>query len=280
MNRDERLAFNLSAALAIVSGATAAASFVLWGTFHRDVPAGVGNLRGTALTVFAIAVPLLAASMVLAAQGSVRAWFVWLGCLGYLAYNAVMFCFAAHFNAFFLPFTAMLALSFWALVASIRAIDAAALHAASARVPARTVAGYLTASLVAFAALWLSAVVPATLDNSMPQAIVDAGLTTNPVWVLDFAFTFPLMAAGSLWLWQRRPWGTVLGGLLVVMLTIETASIGIDQVFGHLHDPSASLGAVGPMVVFTALGVLFSVLFLRGVDRAPNPDSLVHRSHG
>ena len=59
---------------------------------------------------------------------------------------------------------------------------------------------------------------------------------------------------------------SVIGGMMVIMLTVETASIAVDQVFGHLHDPSASLGAVPVMVVFTAVGALFSVLFLRGVD--------------
>ena len=46
---------------------------------------GVGNLRGTALAVLGIAVTLLIASMVRAARGALRARFVWLGCLAYIA---------------------------------------------------------------------------------------------------------------------------------------------------------------------------------------------------
>jgi hypothetical protein len=52
--------------------------------------------------------------------------------------------------------------------------------------------------------------------------------------------------------------------MTVVMLTIETASIAIDQAFGHLHDPAASLGLVPIMVAFTLAGLVFSALFLRG----------------
>jgi hypothetical protein len=87
----------------------------------------------------------------------------------------------------------------------------------------------------------------------------------NPIYVLDFAFTFPLLAIGAAWLWRRRAWGYVVAGMMVVMLTIETAGIAIDQAFGHLHDPLASLAAVPIMVVFTAAGLVFSTLFLRGM---------------
>ena len=254
-------------ALAIVAGTASTLSFVFWEVFHRDAPMGVGNMRGTALTMLVLGVPLLLLSVSLAARGSLRALFVWLGCLGYFAYNAVMFCFAAHFNSFFLLFTALLALSFWSLVTLLRAIDLAVISAATARVPTRSTAIYLLFSAAAFAALWLQAIVPATLRNEMPTVLTELGLTQNTVWVLDFAFTFPLMVLGSIWLWKRRPWGYVVGGMMVTMLMLETAGIAVDQIFGHLHDPSAPLSAVPILAGFTAAGVFFSLLFLRGVRK-------------
>ena len=278
MNGAERLAQRVSTALTIVALITSVASFFFWRVFHRDVPMGIGNLRGTALAMLAIAVPLLIASMVLAARGSLRARFVWLGCLAYIAYNAVMFCFASHFNSYFLLFTTLLALSFWSLLTLVRAFDLAAVRTATSRVACRTVAVYLLVCAAAFALLWLQAVVPATLHNTMPTAIEEAGLTQNTVWVLDFAFTFPLMVVGSVWLWQRRPWGHIVGGMMVITLTIETAGIAIDQVFGHLHDPSAPLAAVPVMLAFTGAGLVFSAVFLSGVSerREPPPQLTGH----
>jgi hypothetical protein len=58
----------------------------------------------------------------------------------------------------------------------------------------------------------------------------------TPIWVLDFAFTFPLMILGGAWLWQRRAWGLIVGGMMTIMLTIETAGIAVDLIFGHIHD--------------------------------------------
>lgn len=105
---------------------------------------------------------------------------MWFACLIYVAYNAVMFCFAAHFNAYFLLYTTMLALSFWALVTLLRVAPVETFGAAGARVPARAVAVYLLLSLAFFAALWLQAIVPAMLTASMPPAIVEMGWPSAP----------------------------------------------------------------------------------------------------
>ncbi len=258
-----QLAQRLSLALAVVAGLAAGASFVFWPLFHRDAPMTVGNMRGTAVAVLLV-LPLLVASMRLA-SGSLRAQIIWLGCVAYLAYNAVLFCFAAQFNALFLVFTSWLALAFWATLALLRAVDPGRIRAGADAVPVRTIAAYLLVSAVLFAALWLQAIIPAALANAMPDVLVQAGFTQNPIWVLDFAFTFPLMVIGSVWLWRRRPWGYVIAGMMTIMLTIETAGIAVDQVFGHLHDPAAPLDAVPVMLVCTAGGLLFSRLFLKGL---------------
>ncbi len=270
-SRVERLPYCPSVALAVVAAVTAAVSFFFWGVFDRNTPMTVGNMRGTALAMLVIAVPILVGSMILASHGSLRARLVWLGALAYIAYNAVMFCFALQFDSFFLLFVALLALSFWALVALLSRFDLAAASAAGAGVPVRTVVVYMLACLVLFAVMWLRDIIPATIGNVLPDSFQGTGLTQNPIYVLDFAFTFPLLAIGAAWLWQRRPWGYVIGGMMLVMLTIETAGIAIDQAFGHIHDPAQSLGAVPIMLVLTAIGLVFSLLFLRGVRSSPVP---------
>jgi hypothetical protein len=265
--------FRVSAALAAVAALASCLSFVFWGVFHRDAPMGVGNMRGTALTVLVVAVPVLGTSMLWAARGSLRAMLVWSACLAYLAYNAVMFCFAARFNAYFLLFTSWLALSFWSLVTLLSALDLRRIARATAKVPVHTVTVYLLVCMVLFAALWLQSIVPAMLDGSMPAVLEQAGMNQNPVWVLDFAFTFPSMLLGAVWLLRRRPWGFVVSGMMTIMLTLETAGIGVDQYYGHLHDRSASLEAIPIMVVFTVVGAVVSWLFLRGIDDGARPDA-------
>lgn len=255
----------LAIVLVALGALTSGAALFFWQLFERDVPATIGNLRGTALTMLVVALPTLATAVYLAGRGSVRAIHVWLGCLAYVAYNAVMFAFAAHFNALFPLFVALLAVTFWALVMRFRALDIAMMERTAAAVPVRPIAVYLAVCAIAFAALWLSAIVPSVLHNTMPRVIVDAGVAQNTVWVLDFAFTFPLMITGAVLTWRRRGWGYVLAGMMLVMLTIETAGIAVDQIFGHLHDPSASLGAVPAMIALTIAGLAFCVTMLGAV---------------
>jgi hypothetical protein len=266
------ITYALSIALAIVAVLASGGSFFFWNAFSREAPMTVGNLRGTALAMLIIAVPLLIGSMRLAARGSLRARFVWLGTVAYIAYNAVMFCFALQFNPFLLLFIALLSLSFWSLVVLLSHFDPAAVKAAAARVPARAVSGYMLVCLLIFALTWLRDIIPATISHTLPDSFEGTGLTQNPIYVLDFAFTFPLMAIGAVWIWRQHGWGYVISGMMVIMLTIETAGIAIDQVFGHLHDPSAPLDAVPIMLAFTAAGLAFSTGFLRGVEARSRPE--------
>ena len=130
----------VSGILAVEAAVTSALIFFAWGVLASDAPMSVGNMRGTALAVLVIAVPLLVLAMMLAARGSRRALYVWAGALAYIAYNAVLFCFGSHFSSFFLLLTTMLALSFWALVTLLTSLDPEPLRAASAGVPVRLVA--------------------------------------------------------------------------------------------------------------------------------------------
>lgn len=259
------IARRVSVALGIVSTLAGAASFTFWSLFSRDAPMIVGNMRGTALTVVILVIPLLAGSIVFSMRGSLRARFVWLGCLGYLAYNAVMFAFAVGFNSLFLAYATMLGLAFWSLVTLLAAFPLERVAATAQTIPVPAVAGFLIASMLLFASLWLQSILPAMVANTVPPVLEEMGLAQNPVWVLDFAFTFPLMILGAVWLWRRRVWGVILAGMMTIMLTLETAGVAVDQVFGNVHDPSASLDAVPVLVVLTIVGLIVSFLFLRGV---------------
>jgi len=57
-------------------------------------------------------------------------------------------------------------------------------------------------------------------------------------------------------LWQRRPWGGLLGGAALVFWVVESVGVAVDQVFGHRADPSSDVATYGGAVMFVVLGVL------------------------
>jgi hypothetical protein len=158
----------------------------------------------------------------------------------------------------------------WSIVAVIRCIDVPNLPLfVSRRLPARSIGAYLIATAVAFAAIWLADVIPATLAGATPASLRGTTLPTNTVHVLDFAFTLPLCMLGGVSLWRRRPWGILLSGTMLVLLEIEAVSVATDQYFGHRADPAQSAAAVPVFVALAVLGALPLFAFMRSVVRAP-----------
>jgi hypothetical protein len=166
-------------------------------------------------------------------RGATRGLVVWLGTLGYLLYQAVLFCFATPLNGLFLCYIAYLGLAVWSIVALVPAVD---LHVfgsrVSARMPARFVAGFALAIAALNAAVWLAAIVPALLQSHPESLMKGTGLLTNPVYVQDLAIWLPLLAAAAVACWRRRGWGLLVTGAMLAMFTLEGIGVATDQWFG------------------------------------------------
>jgi hypothetical protein len=259
---DLRAPLGFSFALVVVAGiASAIGAFVP--SIFRDAPVTVGNARGTAVVLLVVGLPLLVGSMRLATRGSRRALIVWLGVLGYVAYNAVIFSFATVFNALFLFYAAMLSLSVWSIVTLAKRIDPRVLALCfTSRLPARAIGAFLVFIAIAFAGLWLADILPAIVANESPASLRGTRFITNPIEILDLAFTLPLCAVGGIWLWRRRPLGYVVAGTMLVALTIESAGIAVDQWFGHRYDPTQPLGTVPMFIVLTVVTLVPTIAYL------------------
>jgi hypothetical protein len=261
----------LSIALGVDS-LVAVASTLLVRDALRGPAVSVGSAQGTALVLLVVTLPVLVVSMLLVARGMNVAIIGWFGAAGSIAYQGVLFLVATPFNTFFFLYVAMFSLSIWSLVALlVRTPIARIAGQIGARAPVRVVAGYLLINAALFLALWLQATIPAVLSAGPPAFLEGTGMTTGPVQIIDLGFTLPLMTLAAVLLVRRRPWGYLLSGALLVMLAIETASIGVDQWFGHAADPAspvASAALTPVMAVMTAIGIGVLALFLRHGARA------------
>lgn len=266
----DRVAYWLGAGLAVASAVAAAATLLVPGLLTGP-PVMNGSARGTALVILVVALPVLAVSLRAAAHGSARAVIVWLGSVGYLLYNAVMFAFATPFNRLFLLYLAMLALALWTAGALVSRTDLGALaRRCSPELPVRWLAAYALVVAGLNAVAWLAGIVPALASRRPSELLDGTGLTTNPVYVQDLAVWLPLVTVAAVWLLQRRPQGVLVVGAGLVMWVIEALGIAVDQWFGSVADPSspvASAAAVPAFLVVTALGLVPAVVLLRHIDR-------------
>jgi hypothetical protein len=250
------LPYAMSGALAVAAAASAALRFFVPSVL-TGAAVGNGNLRGTALIMLVIGIPTLAIAMVGTSRGSTR-WLVgWLGTLGYLLYQAVLFCFATPLNSLFLCYVAYLGLAVWSIVALVPAVD---LHALGSRVspgmPARSVGGFALVIAALNAAAWLSAIVPALVQSRPESLMQGTGLLTNPVYVQDLAIWLPLLATAAVACWRRRPWGMFITGAMLAMLTLEGIGVATDQWFGSRADPFSPAASMTMVPAFAMVAVI------------------------
>ena len=252
-------AYRLSGALGVVALVASSTSFFIPGVLGGPA-VSQGNLRGTALVIMVIAVPVLFASMYFASRDSARALVVWLGAVGYIIYQGVLFLFGTPFNSLFLIYVAMLSLALWSAVLLVWRIDLTAFRARfDAKLPARGIAIYAVAVAALNALVWLRTIVPAMLSDSPSAFLEGSGMITNPVFVQDLAVWLPLLSVAAWWLWKRRPWGELIIGAMLVLLVLESIGVATDQWFGAIADPDTPFASMAAVPLFLGLAIIGAV---------------------
>ena len=203
-----RLAYGLSAALAAVTAGAMAGTYLMPGLLRGPAVMN-GSARGTALVMLLAGAPVLAGSMLLAAQGSAGAVITWLGAVAFLLYNSVLFVFRYAGETGCSPHTWRC----WRWLPArpgtlLSQADVAALGARfGPRTPARGLAVWIWVVVAGNAAAWLARLLPATGHSGPPSYLRGTGLPVSVVYAQDLALWLPLLAVAAAWLWRRRPLG-------------------------------------------------------------------------
>jgi hypothetical protein len=212
-----------------------------------------------------IAVPALFIAVYFVNKGSVRAYLIWSGILIYLIYSYIIYAFDIHFNSLFFVYVAILGLSFYTLVGSMMGLNLDSFQRSfSANTKAKPVSVFLL--LVAF--LWLSEDIPALVTGKIPQTIAESGLPTNPVHVLDFAFTLPGMFLTAILLWRKNRVGYLFAIPLLVFSIMTGALILVLFLVMSMEGLPTSFVAEMIYVIIILVSLLLSVLFLREVKES------------
>lgn len=266
--RTQRLCVAVAALVVVAAAPTFFVDGILNGT-----PVMNGSARGTALTMFALALPVLALGLFTSTRGSLWGRAALIGALAYLTYNATLLVYATPFNELFLAYVALLGLSLWSLVSSL--LDPLPILEPDARLPRRGIAAFILTVVALNALAWLRFVVP-DLGEDPPGFLDGTGLTTNPIYVQDLAVWLPALAIVAVLLWKRRPSGAFLAGAGLFFWLIEAIGVAVDQWFGHRADPDSDVATLGGVVLFVVLAgatLVPLVLWLRAFpSRAPEAE--------
>ena len=246
-------------AIALLVALTAVAGVFWPATYERETLFQRAGAIGSDLVDLFLVVPVLLISGIKGYRGSIPARLVWLGTLGYLLYNFVLYAFGVHFNAWFLVYCAILSLCFYAAVFSVPfiPIDQIA-QTYGPRAPRKAITiGFILVS-VPYAVFDLSEDIPAILAGRVPKSAIQLNTPVSFVHVLDLAFLLPALCITAVLLFRRKASAYAHAPALLALLAIMNIELAVLMVV------MARMGCFGmsyPMIVtFVALGVGFAFL--------------------
>ncbi|MCB0585102.1 MAG: hypothetical protein KDD06_07250 [Phaeodactylibacter sp.] len=260
-----KTSYRLSMIAAILTALAATAGLFIPG-LYQDSEYLITVWQGNDWVTLIVVVPALLITLYLSEQGSIKAWLIWMGLLLYLFYNYAFYLFATAFNAVFLAYVSLFAVSACALIYGLSAFPVQRISFGSKHL--FWIAGYLL--LIAFILVMVEVppIIRFLLTGELPELIERTDHPTSVVYALDLSIVVPLSVLAAVWLWREKKRGYILAALMLVkgaiygmVLTINTIIL---TVTGKGGDPLLPFYA---FVVLGGVGGLF--LLLKNVEYCP-----------
>ncbi len=179
--------------------------------------------------------------MIWTRRGSRRAFVVWCGVLVYTIYYYAFYVFGFTYTVLYPLYLALMGLGVYSLIGLLAGVDLGAFAAGvDAKMPVRTLAVILLIALL-FVPLWGSMLAQ---DIAAQQPRV-----TALVFVLDLCFLLPAIAIAAVQLWQRRPFGYLLSGILLIKAAVSGILLAISTVWAAQLGMPLARGRAGDVPV-------------------------------
>lgn len=188
---------------------------------------------------------------------------IWGGALLYLIYTFLIYSFSVHFNALFLVYVTSLGLSVYGFIYFlILQHRQPTIKGLMDQRPAKVIGTYFLVIATLFYFLWLSDVIPATLQGYTPATISSAGLLTNPVHVIDLSIFLPGIFITGILLFKRHPVSIILAPVLLVFFVLMDVTIAVIMIvqFTRLGTSNPVVMVIMPILAVVS-GVLLSWMF-------------------
>ncbi|MFT3674978.1 MAG: hypothetical protein QM781_03680 [Chitinophagaceae bacterium] len=209
--------------------------------------------------------PSLLITTILVYQGSRRFLPLWAGAVAYTLYTFIIYSFSVHFNALFFIYCIMLGVSFRLLFWYTLYITRQSVADWFKNKPVVRFLGYYFILLgTAFYGLWIMQLLPAILGRTVPAVVLDSGLPTNPVHVLDISVCLPFIILTGIRLLQRKSWALLCTPAVLLFLTLMSLTIaGLILFMQYKGQPGQ-----WPVVIVMASLAVFNLWQLNGYLRS------------
>ncbi len=200
---------------------------------YRDVAWIRATWFGNDWVTLVLGVPLVVAALRLARRGSVRGQLLWLGMLGYGAYNYAYYLLGAALNVFFPLYIVCVVLSVIALILALSRFPVRPVaERFRATTPVHVIGGYMTFVALGLAVVWMG-MWAAYAFGGRPTPIEPEAFKL--VAALDSTIMVPALASGGILLWRRHPWGYVIAAIAGIQGTLYLLVLSINSVVAILR---------------------------------------------
>ena len=184
--------------------------------------------KGQDLVDLFVAAPILLITAWLAFKGSKMAFLAWGGVNLFLVYTFIIYCFDVQFNSLFLIYCSCLGLAVYSLLFFLYKLIAGPDEAGIQRIKLfRITSIYFLVLAILFYGLWLSNILPALMNGSIPKEITELGLPTNPVHVIDLSVLLPALFIIGILLWKNNSIGVQLAPVILVFFILMNITIAL-----------------------------------------------------
>lgn len=263
VTRDLTLAYAGSIAIALIMAGTAAAGLTFRTGVYPTEEVFLSFAPSDAFTL-AVGVPVLLASMCLTRRGKLMGLLSWPGALFYALYMTIPYLISVPFSVLFLPYLALVTLSAFTLIGLVASIDGEAVRQRlQGFVPARASAGILL-GLAILILVRQTALIVAALAGQAPVDRMEVA-----TWIADFAVAVPLLLAGGILLWRRRPLGYVAGAGLLLGYAMLALSVIPFLVYQPRYSASPlDVAGIAVILIMAALCLVPFAFFMRAAAPA------------
>ncbi len=234
------------------------------GLYFYDTVSSAAQQQGNDIVTLVVGVPLLVVSAWLAFRGSLRGQLLLTGILGFFLYTYMSMCMLTSFNALFLVYVALFALSLYAFILCMMSFDLAILpQHFSERLPRGWIAGLLFVIGGFLSLAWLGKVVPPLMQNLTPAL---ENTTTFVIQAMDLGLIVPLAVLAGVLLLRRSAWGYLLASVFVmkaIALGLAVSAMCINMTLAGTPD---SLAIMVPFLAITVANLFAAVSLLKNVE--------------
>jgi len=191
-----------------------------------------------------------------------RAWSfpLWIGVLAYELYIYGIYAIGGVYNVFFLGYVAIASLSMYIIIGLLSSVNSRWFQGfVSEKMPRCWMGGFFLLITVVIGAIWIGQVM-----NTISTGVVDSG---HLIFVFDLMIVLPAFAITALKLFQKKPFGDLLAGMMLIKFDSLCIAITLGQFFRAMNAIEVEAGLLSIFISLGLIGLFFTGLYFKNLSK-------------